>query len=113
MKDYIRWSMDFTSTQVPICHFWLQSPYVIPVGAYEEERDGDYSLAYFSSSGIASISSNHTRSRLLTLARNGERLTGTTLSAPYVAATIALMLQQNPDLNLQQITSNIIHCSAA
>jgi hypothetical protein len=84
--------------------FLAQSPYVMPVGAYEEERDGDYSLAYFSSSGTPQYHPIILAPGF-SVARNGERLTGTSLSAPYVAATIALMLQQNPDLNLQQITS--------
>jgi subtilisin family serine protease len=80
--------------------FLAESPYVISVGGYDEND----CLSSFSSSGSSKYHPLVLAPGFF-LARDGERLTGTSIGAPYVAATIALMLQQNPDLNLQQVSS--------
>lgn len=89
-------------------------PNHISVGASDLGRDptkvGDERMSSFSSAGQAEVAAPGVRSPVGTPTKKGgepAKWDGTSFASPYVAGTVALMLQANPNMTSQQIRETL------
>ncbi|MBI3927245.1 MAG: S8 family serine peptidase [Armatimonadetes bacterium] len=90
-------------------NFLTRSPYVLTVGASDSRdtpgRRSDDLIAHWSSRGDGRVGGHNPTVAAPgnSVIANGEATSGTSFASPYVAGTIALMRQANPNLSTAQV----------